>query len=103
MLDSMVHGFRDRCKLLFTGVASPSVVIYVHVCVVLWYVVEKRDPEGWASHVFQNNTDELPLNYWVAAHWSAAQLQGASNIYLGWYNSAENAFFKKLIFCSILK
>lgn len=68
------------------------VLAYVHASATIWYWVGGRSDDGWIYGVLQGEHDKLPLNYLVSAGWAASQLQGNTNIYPSWHNTAENAF-----------
>lgn len=69
-----------------------GVVVYVHITGTLWYWVGKQRPDGWTHSVFDQDSDHLPLNYFVSVYWSVALFSGGSNIYPGWDNALENCF-----------
>jgi len=82
-LDGLVANVLERIQSLFMhllvkmGLYMLCVVLWVHLSACLWYWIGLAD-NGWVEEHEQYR--EMPLNYWVSAHWAVTQLQGNSDL-----------------------
>jgi len=101
---AMLKSFADvtNSVMLLTGVRAFFYVLFVtmwvHISGCLWYLLGTRSQEGWAN---QHELTIFPLNYMVSVHWTAAQLQGNTDLHPT-FSAVERGFATLQVLVSVI-